>query len=93
MTDPARSLEEWEALWPHVERLIPSVQARAAELVARPRTEEDYARMEAKAALGWVEHRGGILRMDADQIMAEALAEIDDLLVYLAFHRMLCLAD
>jgi hypothetical protein len=42
-------------------------------------------RIYRKGERGWLEHEAGILRMDTDQVLVEARAEIDDLVWYLAF--------
>jgi hypothetical protein len=50
-----------------------------------PLTQTDVDRIYRKGERGWLEHEAGILRMDTDQVLVEARAEIDDLVWYLAF--------
>lgn len=74
----------WTAIAPH----LPMARERAADLLAAPLSDADTARMYYKARKGWHEHSGAILDMADAEVHAEALGEVDDLILYLA-----CLAE
>jgi len=73
--------EWWKAIAPHL------TMARVDALQMMTRGGNDEARMYYKARKGWAEHDGSILNMSDDDIQREALAEVDDLTVYLAALR------
>ena len=77
----------YERLWPVVKSGIPEAQVAAAHLITAPLTITDYDRIHAKGQRGWLEHAGGIVKMDTDQILVEARAELDDLCWYMAFRN------
>lgn len=82
---PDEMIAAYERVWPTVKQGIPAAQVEAAHLLTSPLTITDLDRIHAKGQRGWLEHAGGIMGMDTDQILVEARAELDDLLFYLAF--------
>ena len=76
---------DFETWWKLIEQAIPEAHAQVVrEMAMHPPGPSDIARMKDKAALGWVEHRGGILNMSAEQVIIEEMNERDDLVVYRA---------
>lgn len=80
----AHGFEDW---WSHIHPFLALARAEAADMITRPLAEGDIARMYYKARKGWMEHAGAITGMSDEQVAAEALAELDDLTVYLACLR------
>lgn len=82
---PDQLIASYDGHWPDVKRGIKDAQIEAIRLIAQPLTQTDYDRIYRKGQRGWLEHNAGILRMDTDQMLVEARAELDDLLWYLSF--------
>lgn len=82
---PDHLIAQYERVWPTVRAGIPAAQVEAAHLLTAPLTQTDIDRIYRKGQRGWLEHNAGILRMDTDQMLVEARAELDDLCWYLAF--------
>lgn len=77
----AHGFEDW---WSHIHPFLALARAEAADMITRPLAEGDIARMYYKARKGWMEHACSIVGMDVGDIHREAVAEVDDLTVYLA---------
>jgi hypothetical protein len=82
---PDQLRASYERVWLQVRPGIPAAQVEAAHMLTAPLTQTDVDRIYRKGERGWLEHEAGILRMDTDQVLVEARAEIDDLVWYLAF--------
>lgn len=81
---------EWDELWAKARRNIPRAwELAVTELACAPPSDEDIARMEAKARAGHDEHGGDVVRFNRERFRQERQGEADDLVTYYALELAL----